>query len=212
MSENKTESENDWSPVFSIPNDKNVDKSDIKPEAKLYNCDLSDAQLLKADLGGAKLKGANLSDATLNSANFFSEEAHRVADLEGADLSGADLRYTELKYCILRNADLSEADLSEANLRGADLTGADLTEANLREADFSNAVIRRVEFDIPNDIERDYAQLADIEQAGASSHRTKEPEYLGTSDQELDPNDEKIQETLDGVNQSVDEDSSEADR
>ena len=83
-------------------------------KAKLYESDLSGADLRKADLRGAKLYGANLNKADL-----------RGADLYGSNLSGADLY---------------GSDLSGADLRKADLYGSDLCETELRKVNFHRAL------------------------------------------------------------------------
>lgn len=114
-------------PEYEIPNDDDVSPEDIQPEAKLWDTDLSGADLNNANLAKAYLIGADLSGA----------------NLMGADLSGATLRRTDLSGAKLLAVNLSGADLWDADLSGTDIREADLSGANIREADLSGADLSR---------------------------------------------------------------------
>jgi len=90
----------------------------LKPDANLYNVDLTDA---------------NLTDANLTNANLH------LADMIGADLFSADLFYADLRYANLFYANLTGADLSGMYMEDQDLSGADLTDAYLTNAILTGA-------------------------------------------------------------------------
>jgi hypothetical protein len=81
-------------------------------KAKLYNADLSYANLSNANLSGADLRYTYMYGADLS-----------YAYLSGADLSGADLSYANLSY-----ANLSWTKLTGVNLTGATVSYSDWTD------------------------------------------------------------------------------------
>lgn len=99
-----------------------------------------DGTLINAPLTNAKLWEANLSFANLRGADLWAANLSLV-NLGGADLTKADLGSANLSHANLRGATLSGANLRKADLTNADLSGADLTGANLAGADVTNKLL-----------------------------------------------------------------------
>jgi uncharacterized protein YjbI with pentapeptide repeats len=109
----------------------------------LSGADLRELDLHKVILGNANLSGANLSKANLVEANLIDACLYKAdlfnAHLDGADLIRANLNGANLSEAYCYKANLVDALLIEANLNGTYLFNANLWNADLTEADLSGA-------------------------------------------------------------------------
>ncbi len=103
----------------------------------LSRADLSATKLWNADLTGANLRESNLSRADLGVAQLYR------TSLMDADLSGANLTSAYLHSADMTRADLRGANLTLASSRSVDFTGADLLKADLRGAYLQEASFAR---------------------------------------------------------------------
>lgn len=115
---------------------RNADLTDAAfHQAKIHDCDLSEAIVERTLFIGTKLYLARMRGIRGYSANFSS------ARLESCDLTKSELQESIFQRAVCTRTNFYLTDLTDADFRGAQLKGSDFSRAKLSRARFGGAVL-----------------------------------------------------------------------